>query len=122
MTDKINKLTESINTDSIKTIGEYSFNIDDIIGKGAFANVYKGTLLNDPSKVFAIKEIDHYRLTEKAREALFKEIEIHQQIDNPAIVRLYNVKRTENHYYLILEYCEGKDLHNYLRTKKLLSE
>jgi len=93
-----------------------------MLGKGAFANVFKGSLLSDPQRVFAIKEIDHNKLTEKAREALFKEIEIHKLIDNPAIVRLYSVRRTIHHYYLILEYCEGKDLFSYLRTKKKLSE
>jgi serine/threonine protein kinase len=122
MTDEKNELAASTSKGHYKTVGEFKFNVDDIIGKGSFATVYLGYELTNKTKKFAIKEIEHRKLEGKQRDALDKEIEIHKAIDNPAIIKLHAIRRTPNHYYLILEYCEGKDLHTYLKSKGKLSE
>ena len=122
MTEEKNELAASTSKGHIKTVGEYRFNFDDIIGKGSFATVYLGCEISNKTKKLAIKEIEYRKLEGKQREALDKEIEIHKAIENTAIIKLINVRRTPNHYYLILEYCEGKDLHSYLKSKGKLDE
>lgn len=44
-----------------------------------------------------------------------KEIEILRQLDHPNIIKLIDFKRTQNHYYLVFEYCENGDLDAYIR-------
>ena len=122
MSDDKNELALSVSKGHFKTVGEYRYNINDTVGKGSFATVYIGYELTNKANKLAIKEIDHRKLEGKQREALDKEIEIHKAIDNPAIIKLHAVRKTPNHYYLILEYCEGKDLYNYLKSKGKLDE
>lgn len=42
--------------------------------------------------------------------------------DNPNIIKLYDLKKTANNFYLILEYCNEGDLMVYLKQKKNLPE
>jgi serine/threonine-protein kinase ULK/ATG1 len=42
--------------------------------------------------------------------------------DNPNIIKLYDLKKTANNFYLILEYCNEGDLMVYLKQKKTLPE
>ena len=42
--------------------------------------------------------------------------------DNSNIIKLYDIKKTANNFYLILEYCNEGDLSQYLKKKKTLSE
>jgi serine/threonine protein kinase len=38
------------------------------------------------------------------------------------IVKLYDIKKTENHFYVFLEYCSDGDLQKYIRKKGRLPE
>lgn len=38
-----------------------------------------------------------------------------QKIDYPSIIKLLDVRRTKNNYYLVFEFCENGDLERYLR-------
>ena len=40
--------------------------------------------------------------------------------DNTNIIRLYDIKKTTNNVYVILEYCNEGDLDQYLKKKKFL--
>lgn len=42
--------------------------------------------------------------------------------DNRNIIKLYDIKKTANNFYLILEYCNEGDLSIYLKKKKTLNE
>ena len=42
--------------------------------------------------------------------------------DNKNIIKLYDIKKTANNFYLILEYCNEGDLSQYLKRKKTLPE
>jgi serine/threonine-protein kinase ULK/ATG1 len=41
---------------------------------------------------------------------------------NPNIIRLYDLKKTNNNFYLIMEYCNEGDLAVYLKRTRTLSE
>ena len=55
-------------------------------------------------------------------ELLENEIKVLKTCDNRNIIKLYDIKKTANNFYLILEYCNEGDLMVYLKKKKTLSE
>jgi len=106
------------------SVGVYEFNPKDLIGHGAFAVVYKGRVKSAPNNVVAIKAITKKNLA-KSQNLLGKEIKILKELtelhhDN--VVALLDCKETPHHVYLVMEYCNGGDLADYLNAKGTLSE
>lgn len=106
------------------TVGLYEYNPKDLIGHGAFAVVYKGRVKTAPTDVVAIKAITKKNLA-KSQNLLSKEIKILKELtelhhDN--VVALLDCKETPHHVYLVMEYCNGGDLADYLNAKGTLSE
>ncbi|CAH0516259.1 unnamed protein product [Peronospora belbahrii] len=94
------------------SIGDYV--VTSKLGSGSFAIVYKG--YHKTSKVpVAIKVLSLYKLNRKLLDNLEMEITIMRQIDHPNIVKLYEIKKTQKHMYLVLEYCAGGDLQQFVR-------
>lgn len=58
----------------------------------------------------------------KFNELLENEIKVLRTCDNENIIKLYDIKKTANNFYLILEYCNEGDLNEYLKQKKYLTE
>lgn len=54
-------------------------------------------------------------------ELLENEIKVLKTCDNRNIIKLYDIKKTANNFYLILEYCNEGDLSVYLKKKKTLN-
>jgi len=88
------------------------------LGRGSFSIVYIGInqldqdYIKKGSKV-AIKVIRTHHLTQKAIEILEDEISIMNLIKNnphPNIVQCYDVIRSTNEVYIIMEYCDSGDL------------
>eukprot|EP00826_Nyctotherus_ovalis_P021356 TRINITY_DN1687_c0_g1_i3.p1 TRINITY_DN1687_c0_g1~~TRINITY_DN1687_c0_g1_i3.p1 ORF type:complete len:434 (-),score=142.66 TRINITY_DN1687_c0_g1_i3:145-1338(-) len=98
-----------------KKVGEYI--IDDLIGSGAYGEVYKGTSVKTPGEVYAIKMISKKNMSEKVFHYLEREVEILQMMDHKNVVKLKDIKATDNHYYLIFEYCNGGDLSAFRKSK-----
>lgn len=91
------------------------------IGAGQFGKVYKGyNKVN--SKDIAVKVVNRSLLTGKFLELLENEIKVLRACDNINIIKLYDIKKTANNFYLILEYCNEGDLGDYLKKKKYLTE
>lgn len=106
------------------TIGIYEYNSKDLIGHGAFAVVYKGRVKMRPNQVVAIKAITKKNLA-KSQNLLGKEIKILKELtllQHENVVALLDCKETSNHVYLVMEYCNGGDLADYLNAKGTLSE
>lgn len=94
---------------SSQMIGEYI--VDQEIGKGSFATVFKAHHKQSNSNEFvAIKVIERQKLNKKLLENLSLEISILKSIRHPNIVRLYEVYHSNRFVYLIMEYCAGGDL------------
>ncbi|CAB4062789.1 ULK2 [Lepeophtheirus salmonis] len=108
----------------IGSIGNYEYNSKDLIGHGAFAVVYKGRVKKNPSQTVAIKAITKKNLA-KSRNLLGTEIVILKkltELNHENVVALIDYKETPNHIYLVMEYCNGGDLADYLLEKGTLSE
>lgn len=68
----------------------------------------------------AIKAISRRgkKLTPKLLENLDLEIQILKTYRHPHIVSLQNVIQTEQHFYLLLEYCGGGDVQQLIKSRK----
>lgn len=68
----------------------------------------------------AIKAINRKseKITKKVLQSLELEISILQQYQHANIVCLREVHKTDNHIFLILEYCAGGDLRRLIRSRK----
>ena len=51
----------------------------------------------------------------KFNELLENEIRVLKTCDNVNIIKLYDLKKTANNFYLMLEYCNEGDLMVYLK-------
>ena len=108
----INKLKRAINHFSITD----SFEIKEKIGKGKFAIVKLGIHKITKRKV-AIKEVKKTGLTIDQLNLIKTEIEIMKICQHPNIIKLYDVIENENYIYIIMEYCSGYDLFNYIEKR-----
>ncbi|XP_067685830.1 serine/threonine-protein kinase unc-51-like isoform X2 [Haliotis asinina] len=108
----------------MENLGEYEYNKKDLIGHGAFAVVFKGRSRKRPDKAVAIKSITKKNIA-KSQQLLSKEIKILKELSDlhhENVVGLMDCKETTNHVYLVMEYCNGGDLADYLQAKGTLSE
>lgn len=95
---------------SKKRVGPYSFYLKNFLGNGYGGSVYKGIRDNNKSVWYAIKVIKTKDMEVAKSYLLRNEISILQELDHPNIVKLIEVLYTNNHCYLITEYCQGGDL------------
>ncbi|XP_071516222.1 serine/threonine-protein kinase unc-51 isoform X1 [Panulirus ornatus] len=108
----------------MEVVGEYEYSTKDLIGHGAFAVVFKGRHRQKPSMPVAIKSITKKNIA-KSQNLLSKEIKILKELTelhHENVVALLDCKETANHVFLVMEYCNGGDLADYLQAKGTLSE
>ncbi|GAB1861403.1 Serine/threonine-protein kinase ULK2 [Camponotus japonicus] len=108
----------------MEIIGDYEYNPKDLIGTGAFAVVFRGRHRKKPNLVVAIKSITKKTLA-KSQDLLKKEIKILKaltKLHHENVVALYDCKESNHNVFLVMEYCNGGDLGDYLNAKGTLSE
>ncbi|KAL1746115.1 kinase-like domain-containing protein [Schizophyllum fasciatum] len=87
------------------------------LGKGSFAVVYKG-YNEETHKQVAIKTVKRETLgTGKLLDNLQLEIDILKSLSHRHITRLLDIIRANRNIYLIMEYCAGGDLTNYIKKR-----
>ncbi|XP_020036810.1 serine/threonine-protein kinase ULK1 isoform X2 [Castor canadensis] len=102
-------------------VGRFEFSRKDLIGHGAFAVVFKGRHREKHDLEVAVKCINKKNLA-KSQTLLGKEIKILKELKHENIVALYDFQEMANSVYLVMEYCNGGDLADYLHTMRTLSE
>eukprot|EP01015_Nassula_variabilis_P020348 TRINITY_DN3520_c0_g2_i5.p1 TRINITY_DN3520_c0_g2~~TRINITY_DN3520_c0_g2_i5.p1 ORF type:complete len:280 (-),score=61.00 TRINITY_DN3520_c0_g2_i5:126-965(-) len=104
-------------------VGEYIIELDNFIGEGQFGKVYRGhheqTKEVAAVKVISLKELETSKETmlQRELETMDAVSKIQKERDTPNVVRLHDVKRTANNIYIVMEYCEGEDLEEFLSQK-----
>ena len=98
------------------------------IGSGQCGDVFKG-YNKDTRADIAVKVIRRDTLkgtavtkTGKFSELFENEIKVLKCCSNPNIIRLYDLKKTTNNFYLIMEYCNEGDLSVYVKRTRTISE
>ena len=108
--------------------------LEETIGEGAFAKVKLGTHIHTGEKV-AIKILNKEKLFEEALEdnlangiegcdiqKIRKEINILKRLRHKNVIQLYEIMESKTNLYIVMEYCEGKELFDYIVKNKYLSE
>nr|CDJ97839.1 Serine threonine protein kinase-related domain containing protein [Haemonchus contortus] len=102
----------------------FEYSTKDVIGHGAFAIVYKGRYSDRPDVPVAIKAIAKKNIA-KSKNLLTKEIKILKTLSglqHTNLVALLKCTETATHVYLVMEFCNGGDLADYLSQKTTLQE
>ncbi|KAL1304971.1 hypothetical protein AAFC00_003877 [Neodothiora populina] len=108
------ELLDEFNSKDLRTVGNYT--VGRLIGKGSFGKVYLAShKLTNGSKVVL-------KSAKKDDANLAREIHHHRQFLHPHIARLYEVIVTESLVWLVLEYCSGDELYNYLLKNGRMEE
>ena len=55
-------------------------------------------------------------------ELVKKEMSILKLVKHKYIIQLYEILQTPNHIFIVMEYCDGKDIMDYILSKNFLSE
>ncbi|XP_020359020.1 serine/threonine-protein kinase ULK2 isoform X1 [Oncorhynchus kisutch] len=105
----------------METVGDFEYSRKDLVGHGAFAVVFKGRHRKKMDWEVAVKSINKKNLS-KSQILLGKEIKILKELQHENIVALYDVQETPNSVFLVMEYCNGGDLADYLQAKGTLRE
>jgi calcium-dependent protein kinase len=98
----------------------YSFKPDkDMLGSGTFGAVFKAThkITKEPR---AIKAIAKAKV--KNQESFKNEIEIMRKLDNPNIIKLYEIFEDTRYIYLVMELCTGGELFERISNKGHFTE
>ncbi|XP_013927345.1 PREDICTED: serine/threonine-protein kinase ULK2-like, partial [Thamnophis sirtalis] len=103
----------------MEVVGDFEYSKKDLIGHGAFAVVFKGRHRKKTDWEVAIKSINKKNLS-KSQLLLGKEIKILKELQHENIVALYDVQEMPNSVFLVMEYCNGGDLADYLQGNSFL--
>ena len=80
------------------------------LGKGSFGEVYLTQKIGD-NKYYATKKYEREKIKKSNLiKYLENEIKILQILDHPNIVKFGDIKKTKNHYYIVMEFCNGGEL------------
>jgi serine/threonine protein kinase len=103
----------------MRQIGDYLLLHE--IGHGMFSSVYKCKKITN-EQVYACKVFKRDQMTRKSWKNLHDEIQNLESLSSPFIVKLIDKFKTKNHFYIVLEFCNGGDLESYLEKRLVLTE
>ena len=99
--------------------------LGETIGEGAFAKVKLAKHIYTGEKV-AIKILNKEKINKKDDcsniKKIKKEISILQRLRHKNVIQLYEIMETNKSLYIVMEYCEGKELFDYISKRKHLTE
>ncbi|KAI5741249.1 hypothetical protein M8J76_011793 [Diaphorina citri] len=100
----------------------YDYEIQEQIGKGGFATVFRAKNYKKNQDV-AVKVINWQLMKErKFEEKVLQEIEIHSKLCHPNVIKLLDHFSYSDNIYLVLELCENDTVKRYLDENGRLSE
>ena len=103
-------------------IGNYEYRLSDLVGQGSFGKVYLGHHLETKRPV-AIKSFAKDKLKKKSLfRSLKNEIDTLKRIKHENVVEFLEIVIGEKEVFMIMEYCNQKDLKHYLKVHKMLTE
>ena len=96
------------------------YQIQDTIGRGGMATIYRGRDIRTDRDV-AIKVLrDIYSIDPKFVARFQREAKVASALHHPNIVQVYDYGQTDDKYYIVMELVNGTDLRRYLRPRGIL--
>ena len=116
--NNINVNLNNDNKDNNKTNSIQEYIVVQRIGSGSFSQVFKAYHQSTPSQYVAIKSISREKIDSNPQIAinLDREIKSMQLLSHDNVIKFLEVIQGKRHIYLILEYCNGGDLHKTIRS------
>ncbi|KAG2222802.1 hypothetical protein INT45_011612, partial [Circinella minor] len=108
-TDHVKEENDSMANEIPNYSGLDTYQLVEKLGDGAFSNVYKA-IDKELNRVVAVKAVRKLELSQTQKSSVLKEVQLMRAINHPSIVKLYRFIETNEHYFLILEMCEGGEL------------
>jgi 5'-AMP-activated protein kinase catalytic alpha subunit len=103
-----------------QTIGDYL--IKRTIGRGTFSKV-KLAVNKTTSQKVAIKILEKSKIIEPDDlERIVREMAIIIEFNHPNVVVVHEIFETDEHYLIIMDYCSGGELFNYIVVNQRLEE
>jgi calcium-dependent protein kinase len=90
------------------------YKLHKVIGTGNFGTVRLASPWANPSKLFAIKSIPKDKVQGDEISMLEQELLVLMEVDHPNIIKFYEVYADEKYYRIVMEYCQGGELFDYL--------
>ena len=93
------------------------YEVDTILGEGGMGVVYKvrDNILN---QVVALKTLlPAFVQHEEALARFINEVKVSLMLNHPNIIRVFDIRRTEDIYYMTMQFIEGFSLYDWLRGK-----
>ena len=114
-------MSSAPNSEKENQIGDYLLNEE--LGSGGFAKVVQAIHIPTGEKV-AVKIMDKAQIFSEPLNLtrIQREIAILKIVRHKNIIKLYELMETPNKIYLVMEYCNGGELFDYIVSKKHLSE
>lgn len=98
------------------------YNVLGVLGSGSFGQVFKVSKIGSTME-YAIKVIDKNRLNHpKLIEYINSEIAIMKKINHPNILKCVDSFESPNAIFIVINFCNGGDLADYLSTHGKLGE
>ena len=91
------------------------------LGEGNFGKV-KLAIFKNTNEEFAIKILNKKKIKIKMKNTLFLENEIVKKLHHKNIVYVSEILEDDKNYYIIMEYCKGGELFDYIVQKQRLCE
>eukprot|EP01103_Thecamoeba_quadrilineata_P013341 TRINITY_DN3682_c0_g1_i1.p1 TRINITY_DN3682_c0_g1~~TRINITY_DN3682_c0_g1_i1.p1 ORF type:complete len:492 (-),score=66.78 TRINITY_DN3682_c0_g1_i1:151-1605(-) len=105
---------------NVQIIGNY-ISTGVLLGSGQFSRVYIGRHCRT-AQICAIKYIHLRAQSEVACKMIKREVEMMKKIHHPNIVQLYDVIEVPSYLYIVMEYCSGETLDNYISKLQIVPE
>ena len=102
---------------STEDIVEVKNNGSECLGSGSFSKVNLVCHRSKPDQLFAMKIVN--KRTEKERQLIFKEINLHMNLNHENVVKFEDYLETSDKVYIFLEYAQNGDLFSYIQKNKL---
>ena len=95
-----------------KKVGQYNFM--EVIGRGANSEIYL-SIDTKNKQLVAIKCIPKSKIDKDDQVHLKRELEILHKMKHPNIVGIKNHLENQKNHYIVLEYCNGPNLEQYIK-------
>jgi len=108
------------NGETRRVVGE-RWVLGERLGRGSFATVWRGSCAKTGQCV-AVKEIACERLSKKLKESLKLEVEVMRRMRDENILRFIDMETSGETVYIVLEYCGGGDLSQFIKKHGRMDE